>query len=73
MPLLSDVVLTFWSSIVVLTQNGRFLDCVAVEFSKRYVVYHNETIYVRSTQSAGPKITFCCRTKSAAQFYVAHS
>jgi len=37
MPLLSDVVLKFLSSIIVLTPNGQFLDCAAIAFSKRNV------------------------------------
>ena len=39
MPLLSDVVVTFLGSIVVLTPNEQFLDCAALAFSERYNVY----------------------------------
>jgi hypothetical protein len=52
MLLLSDAVPIFWSSIVILTSNGRFLDCVAVEFSERYIVHLNVTTYARRMQSA---------------------
>ena len=37
MPLLSNIVVTFFSSIVVLALNGQFLDCVTVTFSERHV------------------------------------
>jgi hypothetical protein len=38
MPLLSDVVVIFMSSVVVLTPNGHFLDFVTVVFSERFGV-----------------------------------
>ena len=37
MPLLSDVYVTFLSSIVVLNRNGQFLGCAAVAFSELYL------------------------------------
>ena len=46
-PVLSDGVAIFLSSIVVLTANGQFLGCVTVTFSGRYVVD------LRS-------VTYCC-------------
>jgi hypothetical protein len=37
MPLLSDAVVIFLSSVVVLSPNGQFLDCATITFNKRYV------------------------------------
>ena len=37
MPLLSVVVVTFFSSTVVLNPNGELLDCATIAFSERYV------------------------------------
>jgi hypothetical protein len=51
---LSDVIIIFWSSIVGLTLNGRFLDYVAVEFGERYIMYLNETINKLLAQSLHP-------------------
>ena len=36
MPFLWDVISIFLSSIVVLSPNGQFLDCVTIAFSERY-------------------------------------
>jgi hypothetical protein len=36
-PVLSDIAVTFLSSVVVLTPHGKFLDCVPVSFSQRYM------------------------------------
>jgi len=36
-PVLSDVVVTFFSSTVVLTPHGQLLDCASIAFSERYV------------------------------------
>jgi len=37
-PVLWDAVAIFFSSIVVLAQNGQFLDCASIAFSERYAV-----------------------------------
>jgi len=39
MPLLSDIAVTFLSSIVVLTPNGQFLNCATIALSERYAQY----------------------------------
>ena len=52
MTLLSDVV-TFFSSVVVLTSNGQFLDCATIAFSARYdLTLHSDII-----------VYFWCKTK----------
>ena len=38
MPEWSDIVVTFYSSILILTPNGQFLGCVTVAFSERHVL-----------------------------------
>jgi hypothetical protein len=37
MPLLSDIVVIFLSSVIVLNPNGQFLDSVTITFNERYV------------------------------------
>ena len=44
MPLLSDVVVMFLSSVVVLTPNGQFLGCATIVFSERYIWNYLRTI-----------------------------
>jgi hypothetical protein len=49
MPLFSDVVGTFFSQIVILNPNGKFLHRATIAFSERYI---NVRIYIHPTLQA---------------------